>query len=75
MYCMCSIVFFSEMVCLMATFNASQARELVLNSVREKGMSEDISDQYILIFELPTGIPWTYLHIVRHTWLSLKMFS
>ena len=59
----------------MATFNASQARELLLNSASEKDMSEDISNQFILIFELPTGISCTYLHIVRHTWLSLDMFS
>ena len=55
----------------MATFSASQARDLVLNFYSEDGLLEDSSDKYILIFELLTGIHtciWIYLDILGHLW-------
>ena len=55
----------------MATFSASQARDLVLNSDSEDGLLEDSTDEYILIFELLTGIHTCiciHLVIFGHLW-------
>ena len=40
-------IFFIETSCIMTTFGASQARDLVLNSDSEDGLLEDSRDEYM----------------------------